>query len=69
MRQSSFDFWEPKSTEEIIESLREGSEFEPLRVKPDGTVMQGNTRVFILKQRGVDVDSLLRQSYTDEDAV
>ena len=32
-------------------------------VKPDRTVMQGNTRTLILEERGVDIDSLPRTPY------
>jgi hypothetical protein len=48
--------------QEIIESLRPGTQ-EPLRAKQDGTVMQGNTRVLILEQRGVDINVLERVPY------
>ncbi|MFZ2990696.1 RHS repeat-associated core domain-containing protein, partial [Ideonella sp.] len=47
------------STEEIVKSLRPGSA-EPLKVKPDGRIFDGNTRVFILEQRGYDVNNLPR---------
>jgi hypothetical protein len=35
----------------------------PLLVKANGTIMQGNTRIWILMQRGYDVDSLPRVPY------
>jgi hypothetical protein len=49
----SYRYWSSKSTQEIVDSLRPGSK-EPLLVKRDGTVMQGNTRTLIFEQRGVD---------------
>ena len=49
-------------TEEIVESLRRGAK-EPLRVRPDGLIYDGNTRVFVLEQRGFDIDSLPREIY------
>jgi hypothetical protein len=47
------------STEDIVKSLKSGSA-EPLKVKPDGRIFDGNTRVFILEQRGYDGDTLPR---------
>nr|BAI63267.1 hypothetical protein [Streptomyces sp. SNA15896] len=69
---SSLDFWHKQDTEDIVFSLRPGAH-EPLIVKPDGTIMNGNTRIAVLRSRGYDVDSLPRESYgggrpmTDED--
>jgi hypothetical protein len=57
---ASYQFWQNKTTAEIIESLKPGSEYGPLTVKLDGTVMQGNTRIKILEERGVDVNKLER---------
>jgi hypothetical protein len=59
---SSFLYWSSKSTDEIVRSLSPGSN-EPLIVKGDGTVMQGNTRIMVLERRGVTVDSLPRVSF------
>ncbi|MER7791550.1 RHS repeat-associated core domain-containing protein, partial [Streptomyces sp. NPDC097640] len=59
---SSLEFWRKQDTEDIVWSLRPGAH-EPLIVKPDGTVMNGNTRVSVLRSRGYDVDSLPRESY------
>ncbi|PSK88042.1 intein/intein [Murinocardiopsis flavida] len=69
---SSLDFWKKKDTDEIVASLRPGAE-ESLKVKPDGTIMNGNTRIAVLRERGYDIDSLPREPYggkkpmTDED--
>jgi hypothetical protein len=32
---------------------------EPLLVKPDGTIMNGNIRILALQSRGYDVNSLI----------
>ena len=56
---AGYDYWKRRSTDDILDSLLPGAG-EPLRVRPDGTVVQGNTRVFILRQRGYEVDSLPR---------
>jgi RHS repeat-associated protein len=44
------------STEDIVSSLKNGD--QPGIVKPDGTVMNGNTRLTVLQERGVDINSL-----------
>jgi hypothetical protein len=61
--QSGYGFWLQKSTDEIVDSLQRGSRYGQLEVKADGTVIQGNTRIHILKLRGFDVDALPRVSY------
>jgi hypothetical protein len=49
-----------KSTEEIKGSLKPGAK-KPLTVyAEDGTIADGNTRVKILEERGVDVNKLPR---------
>jgi len=47
------------STEEICASLRSGEHC--LKTRPDGTILEGHHRVYILRQRGVDVDKLPRE--------
>lgn len=50
------------ATGELVSSLRPG---EPgaLKVKSDGTIMDGHHRVFVLRERGVDVDALPREPW------
>jgi len=48
------------TTEEIVKSLRPGA-LQPLIVKPDGTIVQGNTRIKVLEERGYPVDALPRE--------
>lgn len=38
---------------------------DPLVAKADGTIMSGNTRVFVLRERGYDVDALPRTPYEE----
>ena len=47
-------------TEVLIDSLTPGRE-NALRVKQDGTVMEGNHRIKILRERSIDVDNLPRE--------
>ena len=58
-KQHSLDYWRKQSTDDIIRSLKPGAE-EELTVKADGTIMQGHHRIQVLRERGVDVDSLPR---------
>ena len=47
--------------EQIVESLRpRPGNKEQLRVKSDGRVFQGNTRIKVLEERGYPVDGLPR---------
>jgi hypothetical protein len=50
------------STDAIIRSLEPGT-VEPLRVRRDGTVMQGNHRISVLIERGINVNALPRELY------
>jgi hypothetical protein len=63
LRVSSLRFWRRHTTEQIVNSLRAGSPYGELLVKVDGTVMGGNTRIFILMERGFDVESIARVPY------
>ena len=55
------------ATQELIDSLRPGGA-ESLRVRPDGTILNGHNRVSILRGRSVDVDRLLREVIAREDS-
>jgi hypothetical protein len=46
--------------QELIDSLRPGQPGS-LKVRPDGTMVDGRHRIKILRDRGVDVDSLPRE--------
>ena len=48
------------STREFIDSLRPGT-VEALRVRPDGTMLNGHHRIKVLRNRGIDVDALPRE--------
>ena len=54
---SGYTYRSSKSTQEIIDSLHPGTK-QPLTVNANGTVVQSNTRIMILQQRGVDVINL-----------
>lgn len=48
------------STESLIESLQPENE-SALKVKSDGTMMDGHHRIKILRERGIEVDKLPRE--------
>ena len=48
------------STQELIASLQPGQPGS-LKVRPDGTVMDGHHRIKVLRDRGVDIDALPRE--------
>ncbi len=60
----SLEHWRTQSTDQIIESLKPGTD-ESLLVKPDGRVSNGNTRLKVLEERGVDVNKLPRVLFDD----
>ena len=63
----SLEYHRTRRTEEIVESLRPEAA-QPLIVKRDGTIVQGNTRIKVLEERGYPVNDLPRKPYTNEDA-
>jgi hypothetical protein len=48
------------STAALIESLQPSVK-DSLKARPDGTMLDGHHRVKVLRERGVDVDSLPRE--------
>ena len=62
LSEGSLSHWEAQDTADIVDSLRPGSA-EPLQVKPDGTVVDGNTRLTVLQERGFDINALPRTPY------
>jgi RHS repeat-associated protein len=63
LKESTLEHIRKWSTDKIIDSLKPGSK-SPLITKPDGTIMQGNHRVQVLRERGITVDKLPREIYT-----
>ncbi len=56
----ALEYWQKQPTDAIVRSLAPGGR-EALRVKPDGRIMNGNTRIKVLQDRGLDVNSLPRE--------
>lgn len=57
---SKLDAYRRLSDRELIDSLAPGQK-GALKVRPDGTIVDGHHRVKVLRDRGVDVDSLPRE--------
>jgi hypothetical protein len=56
----ALEYWRKQPTEDIANSLQPGQP-EALKVKFDGRIMNGNTRIKVLEERGFDVNSLPRE--------
>ena len=52
-------------TEILLDSLLPGQK-DCLKTRPDGTILDGHHRIKILRARGVDVDSLRRDTIVRE---
>jgi ParB-like chromosome segregation protein Spo0J len=57
---SKLDKYGKLSDKELIDSLSPGQQ-DSLKARPDGTIVDGHHRIKILRDRGVDVDSLPRE--------
>ena len=57
---SKLDNYGKLSDQELIDSLKPGQPGS-LKVRPDGTIVDGHHRIKILGDRGVDVNSLPRE--------
>jgi hypothetical protein len=53
------------ATDRLIESLRPGQP-AALKARADGTVLEGHHRLAVLRERGVDIDTLPRQLFPQE---
>jgi hypothetical protein len=53
------------ATDRLIESLRPGQP-AALKARVDGTVLERHHRLAVLRERGVDIDTLLRELFPQE---
>lgn len=51
---------EQATTAELVRSLAPGQR-DGLKARPDGTILDGHHRLYVLRQRGVNVDELPRE--------
>jgi ParB-like chromosome segregation protein Spo0J len=57
-----------RRTTDILQSSLLPGQKEPLKTRPDGTILDGHHRIYILRRRGVDVDALPREIIVKEDS-
>jgi hypothetical protein len=57
---------EHRTTDVLQNSLLPGQK-ESLKTRPDGTILDGHHRIYILRRRGVDVDALPREIIVKEE--
>jgi hypothetical protein len=60
LRQAKLAQFGKLSNQELMDSLKPGQPGS-LKVRPDGTMIDGHHRINILRERGVDVDALPRE--------
>lgn len=61
LSQAKLDKLRRIATEDLVESLQPGRGGS-LKARPDGTILDGHHRCFILQERGIAVDQLPRQT-------
>jgi hypothetical protein len=49
-----------RSTDVLQQSLALGQR-DCLKTRPDGTILDGHHRIYVLRRRGIDVDALPRE--------
>ena len=58
---------EHRTTDVLQNSLLPGQK-DSLKTRPDGTILDGHHRIYILRGRGVDVDALPREIIVKEES-
>ena len=58
---------ERRTTDVLQNSLLPGQK-DSLKTRPDGTILDGHHRIYILRKRGVNVDALPREVIVREDS-
>jgi hypothetical protein len=58
---------ERRTTDALQNSLFPGQK-DSLKTRPDGTILDGHHRIYVLRRRGVDVDALPREIIVREDS-
>ena len=57
---SKLDKMDREATEVLIDSLALGQR-DCLKTRPDGTILDGHHRIYVLRKRGVQVETLPRE--------
>jgi hypothetical protein len=63
--QSKLDSFHRIPSDELKKSLSLG-QLHCLKTRPDGTMLDGHHRIYVLRSRGEDVDSMPREVVTKE---
>ena len=63
--QSKLDAFHKVASEALNKSLAPGQP-HCLKTRPDGTILDGHHRIYVLRSRGEDVDNLPREIVTKE---
>jgi hypothetical protein len=58
---------EHQSTDVLQNSLLPGQK-DSLKTRPDGTILEGHHRIYILRKRGINADALPREVIVREDS-
>ena len=66
LSRAKLEHYDKASTQQLIDSLQPG-QAGSLKVRPDGTIVDGHHRVKLLRGRGIDVDALPREVVVKED--
>jgi hypothetical protein len=56
----ALEYWRKQATDDIVKSLQPGNP-EALKIKRDRRIMNGNTCIKVLEERGFDINSLPRE--------
>jgi hypothetical protein len=67
LSKTKIDRFSRLTNDELTESLKPGRSGS-LKTRPDGTVIDGHHRIAVLKERGLEVDSLPREVIIKEDS-
>jgi hypothetical protein len=65
---SKLDKYGKLSDKLLIDSLKPGQQGS-LKARPDGTIVDGHHRIKILRDRGIDVDSLPREVIPKDNSI
>jgi hypothetical protein len=65
LSQVKLELFRRMASPELVESLRPGRA-GALRTRADGTVLEGHHRLVVLRERGIDIDTLPREVLMQE---
>ena len=66
LSKASLAYWRSQTTELIVESLKPGGPLA-LKVKRNGIIMDGNTRIKVLEERGFAIETIPFEPYPESE--